>query len=596
VLLVALLIALGAITVRLGQLQGVSAAYVRRGLEQRQSTIAVTGERGSILDRNGHDLAISVPQWSVWANPWLIPDGQAVAAAIAPILAKPQDELAQKLVPKKTGRQKVEFVYIARRVDDETWKRIEELHLPGLGALPESKRFYPAGDLAASVIGFVGADNNGLEGLEHVADKLLSGEHGEYIVERDPAGNRLPGGPRRITPTRRGTDVVLTLDQSIQFETERVTIDAVTQHNARGGVAIVADIKSGDVLAMVNVNGNPGQPAKLADRFHNAALQDVYEPGSTNKVITVAAGLEAGLITPITHYLVPDKMKVAGRVFSDHESHSPTDWTVSDILTNSSNVGTIMIGQQVGKNALDNMMRAFGYGAPTGVGTTEESGILLPTNKWSATTIATVPIGNGLAVTAMQMLDVYMTIASGGIWHEPRLIQATIDSKGDRHERKPGLTRPVISSHNAQLLNEMLRNVVRSGTGTQAAIPGYTVAGKTGTARKAEPGKGYSGGHYVASFVGFAPAEQPRLVAIVVLDDPKPIFGGTVAAPAFAKIMQYALRAMRVPPPPQAPPAAGPTGHGKAGVELDGPAHTADDGSDAPSSTGPAPSTPPPGH
>ncbi|HKY76778.1 MAG TPA: penicillin-binding protein 2, partial [Acidimicrobiia bacterium] len=319
------------------------------------------------------------------------------------------------------------------------------------------------------------------------------------------------------------------------------------------------------ILAMANVTGDGAGAARPSGpNEHNRAVTDVYEPGSTNKVITMAGALEDGLVQPETKFTVPDKLPMANAVFEDHEPHPPIPWSVTDILVNSSNVGTIMVGQKLGKNRLDHYLRAFGFGTRTGVGFPgEPAGLLLDPDHWYVTSMGTVPIGNGLAVSALQMLQVYTTVANGGLYRPPRLVEATIDADGVRHPVPMAEPRRVISPETAGKLSTMLTKVVQEGTGTNAAVPGYLSAGKTGTARKPlEGARGYSG-NYVASFVGYVPAQDPRLAAVVVLDEPTPIYGGQVSAPVFARIMQYALRLDRIPPPPGSPPpvAAGAPAH-----------------------------------
>ena len=547
---------LSALVLRLTQVQAVSASeYAQKGTNQRLRKITLAAERGAIFDRRGIDLALSVSQQTVWANPRVVDDPAGYAAKLAPILNIDEKTLAARLTNKKQA-----FVYLARKVDDATAEAVRKLALTGVDFVPESKRFYPSGTLAAPLLGSAGIDNEGLAGLEVAYERKLAGHPGELVVEQDPEGRQIPQGHNRMTPAVRGQDLILTIDQSLQFEVERALIDAVAAATAKGGLAVVADTRTGAVLAMANVTGDGGggaRPATATER--NRAVTDVYEPGSTNKVITMAGSLEEGLVSPQSRFVVPDKLPIANAVFADHEPHPPTDWSVTDILVNSSNVGTIMVAQKLGKDRLDHYLRLFGFGTPTGVGFPgEPNGLLLDPDHWYVTSMGTVPIGNGLAVSALQMLDVYTTVANGGIFRPPTLLEATVDAKGERHPVPPKPTHRVISAETAAKLNSMLQQVVRTGTGTNAAIPGYNAAGKTGTARKPlEGARGYSG-NYVASFVGYVPAEDPRLAAVVVLDEPTPIYGGQVAAPVFSRIMQYALRLERIPPPPGQAQAATP--------------------------------------
>ncbi|MGQ0805998.1 MAG: peptidoglycan D,D-transpeptidase FtsI family protein [Actinomycetota bacterium] len=545
-------------------MQGLSRdRYSRLGLDQRLRTIELAAERGSIFDRNGNDLAVSVQQQTVWADPRVIKDPIGYAAKLAPIVGVDEPELRVKL-----GQNDKAFVYVARKVDDDTAARVRELGLPGVDFAPESERFYPSETLAGPVLGFVGTDNNGLGGLESAYEDALAGHPGEVVVERDPQGREIPNGERRVAESERGSDLVLTIDQSLQFEAERVLVEEVTTAKAKGGLAIVVDVQTGDVLAMANVEGataeHPARPAPASTP--NKPVTDVYEPGSTNKVITVSAALEEGNVTPGTWYEVPGELvfedEQTGRhVFEDVAEH-PTAMTVADIVRESSNVGTILIARTLGKEAFDGFLRNFGFGQPTTLGFPGESpGILLPVSDYNDTSMASMPIGSGIAVTAMQMLDVYTTLANDGVTRPPRLVAATIGPDGARQDQPVAESHQVVSPETAAAMRLLLESVVLGGTGSKAAIPGYRVAGKTGTARK--PPYEKPPYKYVASFAGFAPAESPRLAAIVVLDEPRSsYYGGQVAAPIFSRIMQYALRLERVPPstpaPAPAPPAPAP--------------------------------------
>jgi cell division protein FtsI (penicillin-binding protein 3) len=344
---------------------------------------------------------------------------------------------------------------------------------------------------------------------------------------------------------------VLTIDQSLQYEVERVLADEITNTRASGGMAVLADVRTGDVLAMASVDGaTPDVPAHPAPATSpNRPLTDVFEPGSTNKVVTISAALEAGLVNPSTVLSVPGSLVVDGQEYEDVHSH-PTEMSVADIVRLSSNVGTILIGRMLGKDRFDGALRSFGFGRETDLGFPgEASGLLLPVAQYNATSMASMPIGSGIAVTAMQMLDVYMTLANGGIARPPRLVAATIDADGHRHERPLVQGERVVSEQTAATMRTMLEAVVADGTGTNAQVRGYAVAGKTGTARK--PPYDHPPYRYVTSFAGFAPAGSPRLAAIVVLDEPQVnATGGQAAAPTFARIMQYALAVERVPANP----------------------------------------------
>lgn len=546
VLWLALTMAFALVTVRLVSLQVSDQGHYRAlGLNQRVRTVTLAAERGAIFDRNGNDLAVSLPAQTVYADPRVIDDPVAYARALAPIVGINESELASTL-----AQSDLAFVYVARRVDDAIAERVKELDLSGIGFIEESKRRYPSGDLAAPILGFVGTDNEGLGGLETAFDGELTGTPGEVAVERDPQGREIPNGERSVRPARRGSDLVLTIDQSLQFQTESVLAEQVIAAGAHGGTAIVMDVRTGDILAMAGVegalDGEPAHPSSPQD--HARATADVYEPGSTMKAITVAAAIEEGLVSPDTRFSVPFSMDLGGYTFEDHDPHGTESWPVSEILSQSSNIGTIMIGQELGRERFDHYARAFGFGSGTGLGFPGESdGIMLPLDDYNESSMGSIPIGNGISVTALQMLNVYATLANGGIARTPRIVAATVDADGSRHERPAAEPRVVVSGDTAAAMVQMLEGVVTDGTGNKAAIPGYHVAGKTGTARK--PPYDHPPYQYVASFAGFAPANSPRLAAIVVLDQPSTaIYGGEVAAPAFARIMQFALRLERVPP------------------------------------------------
>jgi cell division protein FtsI (penicillin-binding protein 3) len=555
-LLAALVLVFLVVGARLVDLQAIGRdRYAQLGLDQRVRKVQLAAERGSVFDRNGHDLAASVPQQTVWANPRVVTDPAAYAAQLAPIVGGDEASLRDRLSQHDKG-----FVYVARKVDSATALKVKALALRGVDFVPESKRFYPDGSLAGPLLGFVGTDNSGLGGLESQYNGQLAGKRGELQVELDPQGRQLPGGEKRVAQSQRGSDLVLTIDQGLQYQSEQVLADEVGKANAKGGMAIVMDVATGDIRAMANVEGatpdHPARPAPADQR--NRPVVDVYEPGSTNKVITVAGALQDGVVGADTWFQTPGQLTIGGTDYADAETH-PGSMTVHDIVRESSNVGTIQIARKLGKERFDAYLRAFGFGQPTGLGFPgEANGLVLPLSQYNDTSLASMPIGNGLAVTAMQMLDVYTTIANGGATRPPRLVAATLGKDGTRHDEPMPETRQVVSPTTSATMRSMLQDVVASGTGTQAQIPGYDVAGKTGTARK--PPYDKPPYKYVASFAGFAPANSPRLAAIVVLDEPQGnYFGGQVAAPAFARIMEYALRLERVPPSatqPTPPPAS----------------------------------------
>ena len=519
--------------------------YTELGVSQRTAAVVLPADRGSIFDRNGHELALSIRQHTVWADPRLVTDPAASAAALAPVLGADVAVLTTKL--QADGA----FVYLARKIDDRRAEQVEALDLDGVFLVDEPKRFAPSGGLARSVIGTVGLDNNGLSGLEQRFEERLTGDPGEIVFERAPDGRTIPVGRHHVTPAARGDDLVLTIDRSMQYEAERALASRIEETGAEGGMAVVMRPDSGEILAMANVKRD-ADTGEIGPSAANMAVTNVFEPGSVNKVITVAGALEEGMVNPDTPYQVPDNLQVSVHRFSDHDPHPPTRWTVSDILQHSSNVGTIMIAQQLGKGRIDQYLRKFGFGEKTGLGFPgEPRGLLLDPGDWAGTSIGSIPIGQSISVTALQMLLAYNTIANGGIYVAPKLVDATVDASG-RQEAAPASERHrVVSERTAAQVNHMLAKVVSDGTGTAAAIDGYTVAGKTGTARKpAENARGYEEGAYIATFAGYVPAENPELAIIVVIDEPRSgiYTAGQVSAPVFARLAQYGLRLFRIPP------------------------------------------------
>lgn len=598
--LVAICVAFGALVTRLAFVQAVGQdRYTAFGEQQLVQHVTLPAARGAIFDRDGRELALSVRQTTIWANPKQVTDPAGEAAQLAPIVGVDATALQDRL--SLDGA----FVYVARMVPDDVATQVKALDLPGLHYSEEPKRFTPAGDLALPVIGRVGTDNVGLGGIEQQFDKILAGQPGQKVVEEDPTGTPLPDGVRKNVPAVRGDDLVLTLDRSLQFETERALSDEIVAAKAKGGIALVMDTSTGEILAMANLSAgeNGAEPPHPADS--NLALTQAYEPGSVNKLITITGALEEGVIKADDKLLVPPSIKVADTVFSEHDPHPPVNWSITDIMANSSNVGSIMIGQKLGKERLDKYLRSYGFGSKTGLGFPGETrGIMIDTKDWSGTSIGTIPIGQGIAVTAVQMLAAYNTVANGGMYVAPKLVKATIDDHGEQHPTAPSATHRVVSEKTARDVTSMLDEVVRVGTGTNAAIDGYTVAGKTGTARKPLVGqRGYKVGAYVSSFAGFVPAERPALTAMVMLDEPTPIYGGLVAAPVFAEMMRYGLRQLRIPPPPASSaadnfsvssPDAALTGSGEPDAAKT-PAPTIPPGATTGSPTAPATSSPAPG-
>lgn len=519
---------------------------------QRERRIVLPPQRGSIFDTDGSELAMSRDMKTVYANPRLVTDEKAAAAAIAPILGADPVAIEKKLSEDRG------FIYLARKLDPAVAEQVLALKIPGVASVNESKRFYPSGQLAAHVIGFVGLDNSGLGGLEDRYDALLRGSPGELFMERDPSGRPIPAGKSFVRPPTSGDDLVLTIDREIQFMAESVLASSVQKWAAKGGTVIVMSPKTGAILAIANYptfdpnRFNESQP----EQRKNRALVDVYEPGSANKVITAAAALETGAIKPTDRIQVPDSLRVSNKVFHDAHPHPTLNLSFAEVIEQSSNIGTIKVALGMGRERMHEYLAKFGYGRPTGLDFPGESGGILPKpENWWNTSMGTIPIGQGVAVTALQIMSVYGTVANDGISVQPRLLSATIDSAGKRQPSPPAATRRVINSETAKQLTEILVRVTEGthGTGKAAAIPGYQVAGKTGTAQKprTDGQPGYAG--YIGSFIGFAPAGDPALVVGVILDEPSPIWGGVTAGPAFKDIMQFSLRHLGIGPGPVLP-------------------------------------------
>jgi cell division protein FtsI (penicillin-binding protein 3) len=535
------------IMVRLVDVQIVnSEKYTTLGVQQRRLIREIVPERGTITDRNGNILAVSEPAYSIVADPSLIKDDSKTMDMLEKVVIFNEDEVTPLLANKKSR-----YAMIARQVDESTADRIKKRSIPGISIIKDPKRTYPSREVAPNVIGFVGNEMNGLGGLEFSLQKQLAGVPGKVVIERDPKGREIPSAQRDVKGSTRGNDVALTLDEGLQYETQRIVLEEVKATGSKGGIAIVADVETGEILSMTSIVGGPEEPKIAPATDRNYAVTDVYEPGSTNKVITISGALEKKVISANTSFRVEDSITYDDTEFADSHSHEPMIWNARDILRESSNVGTILISNKLKKKNLDFYLRAYGFGSKSALNFPGEApGILLAPEDYSDTSIATVPIGNGLAVTAIQMLSVYMTIGNDGLKVEPKLIQSFINPDGSRQLFSTGKPTRVISESTAKTMQSMLKGVVDEGTGKLASVPGYSVGGKTGTARK--PPYDKPPYKYIASFAGFAPVNDPKIATIVILDEPQgQIYGGTVAAPVFSRVMQSALRVMAVAPDQQ---------------------------------------------
>jgi cell division protein FtsI (penicillin-binding protein 3) len=547
-----LLVVLGsfvAVAFRLATLQAVEAKkFDGLALRQRVRRVELAPNRGTVFDRNGEELAVSIGVDSIYATPYLVEDPEEAANRLSGVLGLERDVVLEKL-KRKSG-----FVYLARKVDKERSQAVRDLGIEGIGVLEESKRFYPCSSLGSQLIGFAGAENRGLAGLELGLDRILRGRPGQLVMEKDPLGHSIPGGILFTSPSTDGNNVYLTIDKAVQYKAEAELKAAVEQSKARAGTIIVMDPRDGAILAMASyprfdLNAfNKASP----DEMRNRALTDVYEPGSTMKVVVAAAALEEKLVNPRTLFHLQPTITVSNKTIKEAHERPAVDYTFTEIISHSSNVGAVTLGLKLGKERLYKYIKSFGLTEETGVDFPGEvSGFMPKPEHWSGTTIATVPIGQGVAVTAMQMLRVVAAVANGGVLVEPRLFSRATDASGKEISLAPGVSgKRVVSRETAEALREILSVAVADGTGTGAQIPGYRVAGKTGTAQKPkENGRGYQVGRYVASFVGFAPVEDPRIAAIVMMDEPKTaIWGGVVAAPAFRNTVEFSLRHLKIAP------------------------------------------------
>lgn len=509
---------------------------------QQVVTAEVPARRGAIVDRQGVDLAVSEPADDISATPYLVKDPVRAAARISPILGIPASELTTKLARRDTG-----FVYLARRVPAERADKVERLDIEGIDLTPGSRRIYPRDWLATQVLGTVGTEGHGLAGLEYLRDKQLHGADGERRIVRDALGETIE--LKDLKTAKDGTNLQLTLDAALQDKVESVLGDVGEKYRPKSATAIVMDPRTSEVLAMANwprVNANdPG--AAPTEALQNRGVGLTYEPGSTFKAFTVAGALEEKKVTADTSFNLPPQLVVADRTIRESHDRGPVTLTTAGILAQSSNVGSVMIGQRLGKVEFDRWVRKFGFGTPTGVDLPgEERGIVPTVDKYSGSSMGNLPIGQGLSVTPLQITSAYAAIANGGVLRSPQIIRA-VDGK---RVAPPKGTR-VISRETSSSVRSMLEGVFApGGTAAEVSIPGYKLAGKTGTAEKVDAKTGeYSKANYIASFVGFAPAAKPKLLVSVVVDEPKgEIYGGAIAAPAFGKITEFALTHLRVPP------------------------------------------------
>ncbi|MGW3033842.1 penicillin-binding transpeptidase domain-containing protein [Streptomyces sp. NPDC001178] len=577
----ALTLVLAAFVVRLLQVQAVDAsAYAAKADQNRYVGHVLTAERGGILDRNGVALATSVDAYDLTADPTMFTREQLkvgngpeqAAALLAPILGMEQDTLVHKLRPKN---KKLRYVLLARRQTPQVWKQIKDLKtaltakgekdkstvnvLAGVFADPSSKRIYPNGDLAAGILGWVNDQGKGGGGIEQELNKELAGKDGK-IRYAQSGGRLVPTAGSTETPAVPGSDVELTLDRDIQWAAQNAISQQVRKSGADRGYVIVQDTRTGEILAMANAPGfDPNDLSKAnPNALHNWAVEDAYEPGSTAKIMSMAAVLQENVATPLTHVVVPNRLHRGDRLFKDDVDHDTWNLTLNGVLAKSSNIGTILATGQLGRTqaqsnkVLYSYLRKFGIGSYTGLGLPGETkGILAPPEKWSTSQQYTIPFGQGVSVSALQAASVYSTIANGGVRIQPTLVRGTKGPDGRfTPTPKPEKTR-VVSAKTAKTLAQMLESVVddREGTGNKARIPGYRVAGKTGTANRVDPATGQYRG-YTSSFAGFAPADNPRITVYCAIQNATSgsYFGGQICGPIYKEVMEFALKTLQVPP------------------------------------------------
>jgi len=541
-LFVILTIAFAATLARAAWLQGVRAEPLSRlAATQQRQTVELPARRGTIFDRNGVPLALGEQATTVYADPTQLKSARTVALAAERTLGVDAESIYPELQNRKRS-----FVYLERKADSTKADALRARKLAGVGFYAEERRRYPQGGVAAQVLGFAGQDNQGLAGLELSLDSALRGKPGKETVIRDPFGRVVD--VLSETAERQGRDVFLTLDHRIQAQAEVVLRETIRRWHAKAASAVVLDPRSGEVLAMAaapNFDANRFSTTR-PDYLRNRTVTDTYEPGSTFKLIPVAGALSEGLVTPQSAFTLAPSIRVADRVIHEHDPRPTVRMTVADIVAESSNVGAITLAEKLGSERLAGWIDRFGFGRRTGIDFPGETpGIVLPLEHWSGSTIGNLPIGHGIAVTPVQMAAAYAAVANGGVWVQPHLVEHVVGRARPTAKRKR-----ILSPQIASQLATMLTGVVSEhGTGLAAAIPGYHVAGKTGTAAKALPdGGGYSTSKYVASFVGFVPATRPRLVILVTVDEPTTIWGGVVAAPAFQELARFALQYLEVPP------------------------------------------------
>lgn len=546
ILLLLLLSGFGIVLFRLVTLQVWQAAELSvKADRQHRKTVSLEGARGTILDRHGKVLAMNVEVPSAFGVPTTLDSPTKTARVLAPVLQVRSDELERKL------RQARSFVWLARKLDPEQGRRLERLSLDGVGVVMEGRRFYPKGPFLSHVLGFAGMDGEGLEGVEHRYESYLRGEKRMMVLQRDALGRSVfPTDLTERNPTP-GHNLTLTIDEVIQYITERELEDAVTRTQAKSGTMIVLEPQTGAVLAMaVSPRFDPNVVSNLSpDRWRNKALADAYEPGSTLKAVVAAAAIEEHVVKPNTMVFGEHgRMTIANTVIHDHEK---LGWvSFSQVIQKSSNIGAAKTGMALGEQRLHRYLQTFGFGQKTEIDLPGEgAGLVKRPKDWGRRSVASISMGQEIGVTPLQMVSAIAALANEGVLMKPYVVSEIRGPEGHLLKRvSPQVRRRVVSPETAHTVTKILEGVVTDGTGGKAAIPGFRVAGKTGTAQKIDPRTGsYSVSRFVTSFAGYVPADNPRLAMIVVIDEPQgDAWGGTVAAPVFSRVGEQVLNYLGV--------------------------------------------------
>lgn len=520
----------------------------RKASDQVEDSLKAVGKRGTIFDRRGHAMAVSIDVTSIAIRPAQVKDSETAAKELARVLKRKPQEMKERLASRKP------FVWLKRQATPKETEAVKQLRIPGIEFVSETSRFYPNRALAAHVLGFTGMDGKGLEGVEFFYDSHLRGADTSVKILRDAHGNGFQSEPPGDEDAS-GKNLVLTLDQNIQFTAETSLAEAVEKNRAKSGMAVVMAPRTGEILALALApafNPNAFDEAKKP-LWRNRAITDPFEPGSTLKVFSAAAALEfANLSAKTTFHCENGAYRIGKNTV--HDVHRYGLLSLQDIIKYSSNIGAVKISEKVGAEKLHHTLRLFGFGQRTGIDSpAETTGLLMPHKQWTDIDTAAISFGHGVSVSAVQLIAAFGAIANDGVLMRPRIVQAITDQQGQILQQfAPEEVRRVVSRQTAATLKEILQTVMLpGGTGINAALDGYSACGKTGTARKIDENGTYSNDRHVASFIGFAPAENPQVAVLVVIDEPKAqIYGGAVAAPVFKKIVQTALNYLNVPPRP----------------------------------------------